>query len=181
MKKYFYFIGIDVSKLKLDVTICKDNELNLSHHFIISNDKKGLKELLHYLKKRGINSSDVLFSFEDTGVYSMPLCCFLSDQVLDYWMIPAIEIKRSKGVVHGKSDKADSKDIAIYSHTHFHKLRLGKIPEKDILKLRLLFTEREKLLKAIKILDSTKEGLEYLPKEVYSEIERVNKSTINHL
>lgn len=181
MKKYLYFVGIDVSKLKLDVTICKENELNQSHHFIVSNDKKGIKELLHYLKKKEIHTSEVLFSFEDTGVYSMPLCCFLSDQELDYWMIPAIEIKRSKGLVRGKSDKADSKDIAIYSHTHFYKLRLGKIPEKDLLKLRLLFTEREKLLKDIKVLDSTKEGLEYLPKEIYAEIERVNKSTINHL
>lgn len=181
MKKYLYFIGIDVSKLKLDVTICKENEFHQSHHFIVTNDKKGLKELLQYLKKSEIHATDVLFSFEDTGVYSMPLCCFLSDVGLDYWMIPAIEIKRSKGLVRGKSDKADSKDIAIYSHTHFYKLRLGKIPEKDLLKLRLLFTEREKLLKAIKVLDSTKEGIEYLPKEVYSEIERVNKSTINHL
>lgn len=112
MKKYLYFIGIDVSKLKLDVTICKENELHQSHHFIVTNDKKGLKELLDYLKKRTIISSDVLFSFEDTGVYSMPLCCFLSDVGLDYWMIPAIEIKRSKGLVRGKSDKADSKDIA---------------------------------------------------------------------
>lgn len=85
------------------------------------------------MKKQGINTSDVFFSFEDTGVYSMPLCCFLSDQQLDYWMIPAIEIKRSKGLVRGKSDKADSKDIAIYSHIHFYKLRLGKIPEKDLL------------------------------------------------
>ncbi|MDO5655061.1 MAG: transposase [Flavobacteriaceae bacterium] len=139
MKKYLYFIGIDVSKLKLDITIRKENELHQSHHFIITNDKKGLKELLQYLKNQGIHTSDVLFSFEDTGVYSMPLCCFLSDKQLDYWMIPAIEIKRSKGLVRGKSDKADSKDIAIYSHTHFYKLRLGKIPEKDLLKLRLLW------------------------------------------
>ena len=96
MKKYLYFVGIDVSKLKLDITICKENELHQSYHFIIANDKKGLKELLLYFKKQGINSRDVLFSFEDTGVYSMPLCCFLSDQELDYWMIPAIELKRSK-------------------------------------------------------------------------------------
>ena len=132
MKKYLYFVGIDVSKLKLDITICKENELHQSYHFIIANDKKGLKELLLYFKKQGINSRDVLFSFEDTGVYSMPLCCFLSDQELDYWMIPAIELKRSKGLVRGKSDKADSKDIDIYSQTHFYKLRLGKILEKDL-------------------------------------------------
>lgn len=30
MKKYFYFIGVDVSKLKLDVTICKENGLKRS-------------------------------------------------------------------------------------------------------------------------------------------------------
>lgn len=121
MKKYLYFIGIDVSKLKLDVTICKENELHKQHHFIVTNDKKGLKKLVDYLKRKGISSCDVLFNFEDTGVYSMPLCCFLSDTGLDYWMIPAIEIKRIKGLVRAKSNKADFKDIAIYSHVNHQK------------------------------------------------------------
>jgi hypothetical protein len=42
--------------------------------------------------------SDILFCFENTGVYSLPLSFYLCENNLDYWMVPAIEIKRSKGI-----------------------------------------------------------------------------------
>ena len=77
----------------------------------------------------------VLINFEDTGVYSLPLCCFFAEKKQDYWMIPAIEIKRSKGISRGKTDKSDSKEIAFYALTHMHKLRLSILPEKDLMKL----------------------------------------------
>ncbi len=77
---------------------------------------------------------------------------------------PAIEIKRSKGISRGKTDKTDSKDIAFYALTHLHKLQLTNLPEKEILKLKLLFTEREKLMKAVKMLDTTKENETFFAK-----------------
>ena len=144
MKKYLCFAGIDVSKLKLDVTFLTEPLEKKQQHFVVSNDRKGIQQILSLLKKGKIDLKSTLFSFEDTGVYSLPLCFFLSKVQLNYWMIPAIEIKRSKGISRGKTDKSDSKDIAFYSFTHLHKLRVGNIAEKEIMQLKLLFTEREK-------------------------------------
>lgn len=181
MKKYVCFAGVDVSKLKLDVTFLTEPREKKSPHFVVSNDNKGIQQILLLLKKSNIDLKNTLFSFEDTGVYSLPLCFFLSQKQLDYWMIPAIEIKRSKGISRGKTDKSDSKDIAFYSCTHLHKLRPGGIPEKEIMQLKLLFTEREKVLKALHLLESTMEASGFIPKEIMDTVRKINTAGIRNL
>jgi transposase len=96
-------------------------------------------------------------------------------------MIPAIEIKRSKGISRGKNDKNDSRDIAFYTMTNIHKLRLSKIPEISLIELKLLFAEREKLMKSLRILDSTKEGIGYIPKEAMRNVLKINANVINQI
>lgn len=96
-------------------------------------------------------------------------------------MVPAIEIKRSKGLVRGKSDRSDAKDIAFYAHTHLHKLRLGILPAQDIMTLKVLLTEREKLMKAIQTFQATKENENYLPKKIYKSVKTRNAKTIKQL
>lgn len=181
MKNYELFAGIDVSKLKLDISLIQPSNPNDSNHIVIANTAKGLQELLNRLKKLKIDLNLVLFSFEDTGVYSMPLCYFLSKRELDYWMIPAIEIKRSKGITRGKTDKADSKDIALYALTHQHKLKLGSLPDETLQEIRLLYTEREKLIKAIHLFERTTENIGYLPKGLMADLLKNNASTLRKL
>ena len=181
MKNYLYYVGIDVSKQKLDVTFLDASSKKHPQHFVVSNNIKGLQEITSRISKLKISLKQALISFEDTGVYSLPLCCYLSEQQMDYWMIPAIEIKRSKGLVRGKTDKSDSKDIAFYSQTHIHKLKLGNIPDKSLMELRLLFTEREKVIKAIRLFGSTQEAIGYLPKDVLKETLKINASTVKKM
>ncbi len=178
MKNYKTIIGIDVSKLKLDVSFVHEAHAKQHHHFIVSNDEKGIKQIFKELKKMKIEFSDCLFCYENTGIYSMPLSFCLSKMKANYWVVPAIEIKRSKGISRGKTDKTDSKDIAFYALTHLHKLQLTNLPEKEILKLKLLFTEREKLMKAVKMLDTTKENETFLPKEIVKDVLVANRKTV---
>lgn len=181
MKNYKLIIGIDVSKLKLDVTFMHDPHAKQHHHFIVSNDEKGHKQIIKEIKKLKFDLSTTLFCFENTGIYSMPLSFFCSSAGVDYWVVPALEIKRTKGISRGKNDKNDSKDIAFYAHTHLHKLHLTMLPEKEILKLKLLFAEREKLMRAIKILDSTRENESFLPKEILKDVLTTNRKTLRLL
>lgn len=178
MKNYKIIVGIDVSKLKLDVTFMHEAHAKDHYHLIVTNDGKGIKEILKELKKFKVELSDCLFCYENTGIYSMPLSFYLNKLKADYWVVPALEIKRSKGISRGKTDKTDSKDIAFYAHTHIHKLQLTSLPEKEILKLKLLFTEREKLVRAIKMLDTTKENESFLPKEIIKEALSINRKTV---
>ena len=170
MKNYKLTIGIDVSKAKLDVTFILDSRSNHHLHFIVSNDEKGIKQIIKELKKKKIELKDCLFCYENTGIYSMPLSFYLNELTVDYWVVPAIEIKRSKGISRGKNDKTDSKDIAFYAIAHLHKLELTRLPEKEILRLKILFTEREKLMRVIKLLNTTQENETFFPKEILKDV-----------
>ncbi len=181
MKKYDCMVGIDVSKLKLDVVFLLNPEEKRHHHQILPNEDKGIAGIIKYLKKLGIDVSKTLFCFEDTGVYSCPLSYYLSNHQYDYWIIPGIEIKRSKGISRGKTDKSDAKDIAYYAYTHMHKVRLGKVSDNDIAELKVLMSEREKCLKAIRMFESSGENEGFIPSKVLKNILRINKETIKNL
>jgi transposase len=96
-------------------------------------------------------------------------------------MVPAIEIKRAKGLTRGKSDKTDAKDIALYAITHLHKLAFTQLPESDLMRLKLSLTERDKLVKAITLFKATKESKGFLSKELSNEILKHNSKTISIL
>lgn len=181
MKKYQIHVGIDVSKLKLDICIVKDPFAKEHSYFVVPNTRRGIANMWSKIIRKGIDSSTVLFCFENTGVYSMPLCYWLQQFKSDYWVIPALEVKRGKGISRGKSDKVDAKDIAFYSITHIHKLKLFHLPENNLVELRLLLTEREKLIKSIGAFSATQEAFSFLPKEVLSITLKVNHKTITML
>ncbi|MCI3939536.1 transposase [Chryseobacterium aahli] len=177
MKNYKHYIGIDVSKKTLDFHI-----VNSAAKMIIigkiSNDLKGIKELFKELRRHKISKDESLFCFENTGVYSMNLCMILFEFNIDFAHCSALEIKQSKGICRGKSDKADAKDIALYALRNIDKIRLSDVPETDILTLKLLYAEREKTVAAIKDFGSTEENKNFLPKVVYRPTEKINKKTL---
>jgi hypothetical protein len=181
MKNFDYYIGIDVSKLTLDISILYEFEISTkTEYYKIENKEKIIaqfvkKQLGDYLPER------LLFCFEDTGIYSFPLASCLHDLKLTYWRVPAIEIKRSKGIRRGKDDKIDSKDIAFYAYTQTHKLKPSSMPAKAIQQLRLLFTEREKVLKSLVLFSRTSENKGFISKEVLNTVTSYNSSIINQL
>jgi len=175
-KNYQVFIGIDVSKGKLDYCVINDPS-SIQHHFgIVTNNEKGIKQLITTLKNKFI-SEEMIICLENTGVYSMPLCYWTQHFKIDYWVVPALEIKKAKGITRGKNDKADAKDIASYCITHLHLVKLTTLPQNDFMELRLLLAEREKLVKAIGMFKMTKESQGFLPKEVLKITFAHNKKT----
>jgi transposase len=181
MTKYNYYIGIDVSKLTLDISIlCCDSNHTNTVHYKIENNKKSISQFVK--KKLGqYELSQILFCFEDTGIYSFPLSYYLNDNKLSYWKVPSLEIKRSKGISRGKDDKTDSKDIAFYAYTHLYKFRPSSIPSKSILQLKLLFAEREKVMKSLSSFEKTSENKGFMPKDVFDVVVSANQSVINKL
>lgn len=95
--------------------------------------------------------------------------------------MPALEVKRSKGITRGKSDKTDAKDIAYYALTHLHDINLSQLPENDFLELRLLLAEREKIIKSLNVFGNTAESQNFLPEEVLKSVLKHNHTTITFL
>lgn len=136
-------IGIDVSKLTLDVFIH-----SLNFHFVVSNDPDGYSKLLQVIWQKLPGKKDNLFlCFEDTGKYSLPLCIFLNAEKIDFILASALDIKRSMGLVRGKSDKKDAKIIALYAWRKRDELKPTIIPAASIIRMKQLLSLRNKLVK----------------------------------
>lgn len=178
MKNYKMIVGIDVSKLTLDAWLMFDPKDDRKTHLKVNNNEKGIKEIIKLIKSQKVEIKDCLFCFENTGIYSMPLSYNLSKNNADYWVVNALEINRSKGISRGKNDKNDAKEIAFYAFTHLHKLILTTIPEKEIAEMKMLFTEREKLLKTLRIMETTKEVQGFIPKEIIKNVIKLNAKTV---
>jgi transposase len=181
MTRFNYYIGIDVSKLTLDISVlCGDESSAKTVYYKIENKEKNIAQFV----KKTLGKYDLkqtLFCFEDTGIYSFPLSYYFSNNDLSYWKVPSLEIKRSRGIRRGKDDKIDSKDIAFYARTQLHKFRPSRLSPTAIQQLRLLFTEREKVLKSLALLERTSENKDFMPKEVFNVVAAINASVINKL
>ncbi len=119
MKKTFQnILGIDVSKLTFDVAlIVSASSINNTVSSSFSNNKKGVSQLIKFLKKQGIKNlnDELLICMEHTGMYSRILVNNLSKFTTNIWVENAYSIKHSTGIKRGKTDAADSIDIAKYA------------------------------------------------------------------
>lgn len=135
-------IGIDVSKKTIDVYAHVSGE-----HQEFKNTIKGLGAFFNWSKKHVKAISHVLFVFEHTGMYSYLVTTFLEDKGCSYFIAPALEIKRSMGIVRGKDDKIDAKRIALYGFRLKDEIRPTKKHNKSISHLKSLMSLKSKLIK----------------------------------
>ena len=149
----YYFIGIDVSKEKLDATLIhyeskSDSEQQLAYT-TVENNPNGFRSLVSWSKKnagRGVKTGTMLFCCETTGGYDRALCDWLYGNGLDIWRESALQIKRSMGLRKGKDDKADSEMIAYYALRFRSKATLYKPLDGNMRSLRDLFLYRQSLV-----------------------------------
>ncbi len=140
---YKEFIGIDVSKLTIDVAL-----YHAQKHLKFNNNRKGFMSMLKWVFKtaKSNNSGDFLFCLEHTGIYKLPFCSFGDELKLAYCLESPLRIKKSLGIARGKNDKIDASRIARYCYLHREELNTSQLPAKAILKLKHLLSLREKLV-----------------------------------
>lgn len=155
MQKYLLFIGIDISKQWIDVCPSHDGQKKNMPHGRFDNDVDGFQRMLRFVsghaQKHRLDGK-WLFCMEHTGVYAMPLCCFLQEQQLDYALESALQISRSLGIRRGKSDRADAADIARYAYKNYPDIRPYRLPSEKLLKIKHLLGLYGRLKKARKLL-----------------------------
>jgi len=136
-------IGIDVSKLTLDVVIHSNKE-----HLKCENTVKGFKKLVEWCyEKSTFKEADILFIFEHTGMYSHRLASYLSENNIPFSMVPGLEIKRSLGISRGKDDKVDARAIARYAYRLRDEIKLYNLPSKKLTSLKTLLSLRDNKVK----------------------------------
>jgi transposase len=157
-KLYSSYVGIDISKKTIDVSVLKKGQKNLHYHQF-GNEPDGYKDMEKWLNKQpGFNYSKSLFCMEHTGIYTRQLQKYLLDQGTHVWLESSLQIKKSLGLSRGKNDKIDSKRIAEYTCRFADKANLECVYAKNMQKLKDLLSSRDRLNKALKsILVSVKE------------------------
>jgi len=140
-----YFLGIDISKKKLDAALTIDGR-----HFQevqIENRTKTILAFVRELKKKFSSLDNLVVCVEHTGVYGMPLLDVLVKNKIKICVHAALQIKKSLGITRGKNDRVDAMRIAQYSFKNKEDLVFWK-PQRDCLqKLKALLVTRERLVK----------------------------------
>jgi transposase len=182
MKSYL-FIGIDISKATLDVCVLSPSDITDSHHHPFCNNAKGFSQLMKWLKQNseGLVPEEWRVCMENTGIYSFELNFFLHEKRIWQSMENALQIKRSMGVVRGKTDKADSRIIAMYAYRFIDKLKPYVLPTGTLLRLRALFAQRERLVGMHSQLLVASQSIKGYPKDLVKDIQDQNEMLLKNL
>lgn len=172
-------IGVDISKKTIDVAIKLHQQLEIDHRQF-ANNQKGFKAMVEWLNRSiGKGMGEWLFCMEHTGVYVLPLACYLSENKLSFCLQNPYHIKHSMGLQRGKTDKSDARMIARYAFMHQEELRESSFPGKTIIKLQALLAYRDRLVNAkmgFKV--ASNELSEFAEKQVSSHIQKETQSLI---
>lgn len=144
--KQSYFIGIDVSKKKVDITVLdSDNKVLL--HQVVKNQNDDLVSFFRKLsKKLKVGRELLLVCCEETGVYTKPIKQTCSSIGIALWVENAYKIKKAATDFRGKNDKKDSARIAEYAFRFVDKQRLYVEPSEEQARLQALLSARETIL-----------------------------------
>ena len=153
MQKFQNIVGADLSKKTIDLFCHQTNQ-----HLQIDNSTKGFKVMLGWFKQQKILPSNTLLAMEHTGLYSYCFEGFLQQRSIPFVKSSALAIKKSIGIVRGKTDKIDARRIARYAFEKQASLKPDQPVSKDLQRLQMLHATRERLVKQrTALLNSIKE------------------------
>jgi transposase len=142
-------VGIDISKLSIDVSIVNKSDQNHIDHVTLKNDKSGFISLRKVLIAQGASiNSKTLIVCESMGNYGKPLIDYFANKKTLLCTESPLRIKRSLGLQRGKNDKIDSERIALYAVSHLNSLVLYQQPRPVIELLKHLLKARHRLINA---------------------------------
>ncbi|MDB5142590.1 MAG: family transposase [Mucilaginibacter sp.] len=145
VRKFTYFIGIDVSKNELDYAVMQGKDL-LFHQ----EGKNGPDDIVAFLTKLktlpGFTMTKAVFCMEHTGFYGNHLLFTLKKLKANVVLENPLLVKKFLELTRGKNDKADAIQIASYAHKNRDELRLWVWRRPVLVELTSLFGLRNRLL-----------------------------------
>jgi transposase len=149
--KYKHYIGIDISKLTLDISVIKDGQLLVQEK--IDNTTDSIQSWLRSFRLNNkASSSKMLFCWESIGLYQTYLANYLNKRKLPVWIESPLRIKRSLGIQRGKNDKIDSFRIAEYAWLNRDRVLLAPSVRPVIEELKRLNGLRTRLMRLTRAL-----------------------------
>ncbi|WP_316772896.1 IS110 family transposase [Pedobacter frigiditerrae] len=179
--RYKFFIGIDVSKLDLDIAIMNRNKL--LQHYKVGNNPMEINAFIKEIKiTHSLTIPNSIFGMEQTGIYCNHLLYCLEKLRANVVLDDANHIKSSLGMVRGKTDKADAIRIAGYLVKGRDTLKLWNAKRPILNDLSRLSSLRDRLVSVQKVLATPlKEERSFINKASSDTSIQLCSSTLNSL
>lgn len=162
MNKPRIYIGADVSKLTIDFTLLTDGQ---AFHKVVANKEVAIKKYLKELKATfNVEEEQLFIGIENTGRYSWPGLKALTATRVHLYLLSPLHLKKSMGMIRGKSDLIDSERIARFMSKNTDELKAYNPPREVIEQISLLLSRRNKLQRLVKAESSTKEDMSCMGK-----------------
>jgi len=182
MRSYSLFIGIDISKSWIDVCLTIDGRIKQMPHGRFDNTSQGFKAMLKFIRQSKYypgNLNKCAFCMEHTGIYTLPLCKFSQNKKVFYVLVSPYHLKRSLGLLRGKSDHLDATYIARYAYLHSEELTCFTLPSDRLLKIKHLLSLRCRLVDSKMSLNvAAKELKSFVPTSINQLIVKHSKNTV---
>ena len=147
---YQFYLGIDVGKFSFDYALI-DKEGTIHIQAQIENNEASIQAWIVELQNRfpTINLwEQMLVCMEHSGYYNAIILKHLQTRKdHSIWVESALQIKRSLGIQRGKNDKIDALRIATYALDFQRKARLWKPKSRNLERLELLISHRDRIVK----------------------------------
>jgi transposase len=181
IQSHVWILGIDVSKESIDACLIRTSDgqvLESKFH----NNLSGFRHLKRWCKEQQCEcDSTTLCCMEHTGLYTRLLVHYLLSRDVHVWLESSLQIKRSQGLVRGKSDKIDAQRIARYAHLYQGQAKLMQLGILTLEKLKDLQANRRRLLKALQSLRTSVQELKPSDPAFGKVLEQTNREAIRGL
>ena len=138
---YDAFVGIDISKLTLDVMLDNPDQIQ-PEEIQLDNTPEGFKRLDYWLIECGADPEKTILCGEHTGRYGEHLTRWAGQSQWDYAAVKTTALKKVGPDHHHKSDPFDAGLLAEYARRYTDKLTLQKPTVRAIKQLKRLRKER---------------------------------------
>lgn len=177
-----FFWGVDVSMDWVDVAIRDGHGRKWS--FQVENSPKAITAMVKArAKEMQASLGQCLFCLENTGAFRNHLLGALGKLGVRVYMVPALHIKRSMGMVRGKNDRVDAERIALFLARTHGDLTPWEPSREVIEQLKYMMTKRDHLVRMRGgLVTASKEARRFHPKKrrgICDAIEREVNNTLN--
>jgi len=134
MKTKEQFIGIDVSKGTLDICVLAEKSIS----YEIKNNKQSI---LNFFNQHSRETTHICI--ENTGKYGWLLMQLIPELACKFYVVNPLHMKKSFGLIRGKSDKIDAIRIAQFIKKNHQETAVYIVQREGLTTLQVLLSERK--------------------------------------
>jgi transposase len=178
LKQNEMIVGIDVGKVHVDICVSLNETTT---HYQIKNEAKTIISFFKKLVKTNVGMK-LNVCMENTGYYNWPCYEAFETMDLNLFVVNGFHLKKSMGLVRGKTDSIDAQRIAKFLAVNITTLKPNLIPNKAISALQAFIAQRNRLVDSRTRLNvPTKELVFIADKAISKQIEKVTSKLVKEI